>query len=397
MELAPDGTDSGYLSSFCRCWKPCAAARVKGLAGTFPDPRGFQFTREADKVKATIILRPAPMKRASNPSSFNQPMSSMVTPRFAGIATFMRLPHVPLAEAKGIEIGIVGVPFDGGTTNRPGPRHGPRQIRDMSQMIRRVNPALRICPYELANIADLGDADVNPADLKDALKRIESYYGKLAALGIRPLSAGGDHLVSYPILRVLGRQRPLGMVHFDAHTDLFDGYFGGFKITHGTPFRRAIEDGVLDPKRVVQIGIRGSMYDYEDREFAAASGVRIIEIEEFARMGVEKTMKVARGIVGNGPTYVSFDIDALDPAYAPGTGTPEVAGFTNREAIAMLRLLRGLNIVGADMVEVSPPFDPTGYTAFNGANVMWELLCVMAEDVGTRRSASRKSSRRKAT
>ena len=175
------------------------------------------------------------------------------------------------------------------------------------------------------------------------------------------------------------------MVHFDAHTDLFDGYFGGFKITHGTPFRRAIEDGVLDPARTVQIGIRGSMYDYEDREFAAKAGVRIIEIEEFARLGVEKTMRVARRIVGSGPTYVSFDIDALDPAYAPGTGTPEVAGFTNREAIAMLRLLRGLHLVGADMVEVSPPFDPSGYTAYNGANVLWELLCLMAEDVARRR------------
>lgn len=325
------------------------------------------------------------MARVSTRESFNQPMSSMETPRFAGIATFMRLPHVPLAQAKDIEIGIIGVPFDGGTTNRPGPRHAPRQIRDMSQMIRRVNPAMRICPYDLANVADLGDADVNPADLKDSLKRIEGYYGKVAAAGIRPLSAGGDHLVSYPILRALGRKQALGMVHFDAHTDLFDGYFGGFKITHGTPFRRAIEDGVLDPERTVQIGIRGSMYDYEDREFAAKAGVRIIEIEEFARLGVDKTMAVARKVVGSGPIYVSFDIDALDPAYAPGTGTPEAAGFTNREAIAMLRLLRGLNIAGADMVEVSPPFDPSGYTAYNGATVMWELLCIMAEDVAKRR------------
>ncbi len=175
------------------------------------------------------------------------------------------------------------------------------------------------------------------------------------------------------------------MVHFDAHTDLFDSYFGGYKITHGTPFRRAIEDQVLDPKRTVQIGIRGSMYDYEDRDFAESTGVRIIEIEEFARLGVEKTMEIARGVVGDGPTYVSFDIDALDPAYAPGTGTPEVGGFTNREAVFMLRLLRGLNIVGADVVEVSPPFDPSGYTAYNAANVMWELLCIMSEAVSKRR------------
>jgi guanidinopropionase len=316
---------------------------------------------------------------------FYQPISGLVTPRFAGVATFMRMPLVSLNKAKGLDIGIVGVPFDGGTTNRPGPRHGPRQVREMSQMIRRVNPALKLCPYDLANIADIGDSPVNPADLKDSMKRIEKFYGKLVGMGIRPLSAGGDHLVSYPILRAVGRGAPVGMVHFDAHTDLFDGYFGGFKITHGTPFRRAIEDGVLDPKRTVQIGIRGSMYDYEDRDFAESTGVRIIEIEEFAKLGVEKTMEIARKVVGDKPTYVSFDIDALDPAYAPGTGTPEVGGFTNREAMFMLRLLRGLDIVGADMVEVSPPFDPSGYTAYNGANVMWELLCIMAEAVSKRR------------
>lgn len=316
---------------------------------------------------------------------FNQPVSSLDVPRFAGISTFMRLPLIQASKAKGIDIGLIGVPFDGGTTNRPGPRHGPRQVREMSQMIRRVNPATKICPYDLANIADLGDSPVNPADLKDALKRIEKFYTKLVGLGVRPLSAGGDHLVSYPILRAVGRDAPVGMIHFDAHTDLFDTYFGGFKITHGTPFRRAIEDGVLDPKRTVQIGIRGSMYDYEDRDYAQSVGVRIIEIEEFAELGVAKTMDIARGIVGDRPTYVTFDIDALDPAYAPGTGTPEAGGFTNREAIAMLRRLRGLNIVGADMVEVSPPFDATGYTAYNGATVMWELLCVMAEAVSERR------------
>jgi guanidinopropionase len=326
------------------------------------------------------------MDKETERRSFNQPVSSLIIPRFAGIATFMRLPHVRINKAKGVEIGLIGVPFDGGTTNRPGPRHGPRQIREMSQMIRRINPALKICPYELANVADLGDADVNPADLKDAMKRIERFYSKVVSLGIRPLSAGGDHLISYPILKAVGREKPVGMVHFDAHTDLFDSYFGGYKITHGTPFRRAIEDQVLDPKRTVQIGIRGSMYDYEDRDFAKRAGVRIVEIEEFASLGIERTMEIARRIVGNGPTYVSFDIDALDPAYAPGTGTPEVGGFTSREAVFMLRLLRGLDIVGADVVEVSPPFDPSGYTAYNGANVMWELLCIMSEAVADRRS-----------
>ena len=316
---------------------------------------------------------------------FNQPLSGLEVPRFAGIATFMRLPHIPLNKVRDLDIGLIGVPFDGGTTNRPGPRHAPRQMRDMSAFIRKVNPATRVNPYELVNVADLGDCPVNPADVKDSLKRIERYYARLVAKGIRPISAGGDHLVSYPILKALGKERPLGMVHFDAHTDLFEGYFGGFRLTHGTPFRRAIEDGVLDPKRVVQIGIRGSMYDYDDRDFAARVGVRIIEMEEFSRLGVEETMKIARQIVGSGPTYVSFDIDGLDPAYAPGTGTPEIGGFTNREALAMLRLLDGLDIAGADVVEVSPPFDPSGLTALNGVTLMWELLCVMAKKIAAGR------------
>ncbi len=318
-------------------------------------------------------------------NKFNEPIAGMTVPRFAGIATFMRLPHIAPEQADGVDIGIIGVPFDGGTTNRPGPRHGPRQVREMSQMLRRTNVALKITPYELANVADLGDADVNPADLMDSMRKLEAYYGRLLAKGIVPLSCGGDHLISYPILRAVGAKRPVGMVHFDAHTDLNDEYFGGFKITHGTPFRRAIEDGVLDPKRVVQIGIRGSAYGYEDWEYAASVGVRIIPIEEFYDLGIERTMAIAREVVGTGPTYVSFDIDALDPAYAPGTGTPEVGGFTNREALLMLRKLRGLDIVGADMVEVSPPFDTSGYTAYNGANVMWELLCLMSECVAGRR------------
>jgi guanidinopropionase len=316
-----------------------------------------------------------------NAKGYYEPLSGMEVPRFAGLATFLRLPHVPLGKAKGVDIGLIGVPWDGGTTNRPGPRHAPRQIRDMSAMIRRVHPVHRFTPYELANIADLGDAPVNPADLKDGLKRVERFFTRLARLGIRPLSAGGDHLVSLPILRALGRGRPLGMVHFDAHTDLWDGYFGGFKLTHGTPFRRAIEEGVLDPRRTIQIGIRGSVYDFEDRAFGEAHGVRTMEIEEAMALGPAKVMAVARAVAGAGPTYVSFDIDCLDPAYAPGTGTPEAGGFTTFQAQQMLRGLRGLDIAGADVVEVSPPFDPSGYTALAGATMMWELLCVMAERV----------------
>ena len=318
-------------------------------------------------------------------SPFNQPISGMVTPRFGGIATFMRLPHVPLEEAQGIDIGLVGIPWDAGTTNRPGPRHGPRQVRDNSAMIRRMHPVSHVVPYDLANCADLGDCPVNPADVQDGLTRIETWFKALVAKGIRPLVGGGDHLCSLPVLRAVGEKRPVGMIHFDAHTDLFDQYFGGFKYTHGTPFRRAIEESVLDPKRTVQIGIRGSMYDDADIAYGEKAGVRIIRIEEAMEKGPKAIMEEARRIVGDGPTYVSFDIDMLDPIYAPGTGTPEIGGFTTFQAQQMLRGLRGLNIVGADMVEVSPPFDASGLTAYAGATMMFEILCSMAEDVAKRR------------
>jgi guanidinopropionase len=308
-----------------------------------------------------------------------QPVPGLVTPRFAGLSTFMRLPHVPLEEAGEVDIGLIGVPWDGGTTNRPGPRHGPRQMREMSSMIRQIHHVSKRSPFKNANCADLGDCPVNPADVNDALARVEAYYQEIVAAGIKPLSAGGDHLISLPILRALGGKEPVGMVHFDAHTDLFDSYFGGFRFTHGTPFRRAIEEGVLDPERVIQIGLRGSMYDLEDREFGEKNGVRLMDIEEAVALGPEKVMAEARKVAGDGRTYVSFDIDCLDPAFAPGTGTPEVGGFTSREAQFLLRGLSGLDIIGADVVEVSPPFDPSGYTALAGVTMMFELLCVMAD------------------
>ena len=319
-------------------------------------------------------------------SDFNQPLSGLVTPRFGGIATFYRLPHVTLDAAQDIEIGIVGIPWDGGTTNRPGPRHGPRQMRDTSSMVRKMHQTMHIVPYDIANVADLGDCPVNPANVDDALKRVGGYFETLVDKGIRPLSAGGDHLCSLPILRAVGKKKPVGMIHFDAHTDLYDSYFGGFKYTHGTPFKRAIEEGVLDPKRTVQIGLRGSMYDLDDFAFGEKMGVRLIRIEEAMEKGPAAIMAEARKIVGNGETYVSFDIDMLDPVYAPGTGTPEIGGFPTFPAQQLLRGLRGLNIVGADVVEVSPPFDPSGLTAYAGATMMFEILCSMAEDVAKRRT-----------
>lgn len=310
-----------------------------------------------------------------------QPVSGFDLPRFAGIATFMRLPHVTFEDPRisEVEIGLIGVPWDGGTTNRPGPRHAPRQLRDYSTMIRSRNGVTRSKPFELARCADLGDVGPNPADVQDSMDRITAFYSKVVDAGILPLSAGGDHLCTLPILRALAKDRPLGMVHFDSHTDLFHSYFGGFKYTHGTPFRRAVEEGLLDPKRVCMIGIRGPAYDFEDRDFADAVGIRVIPIEEFHARGVEDVMAEAREIAGSGETYVSYDIDFIDPAFAPGTGTPEIGGPNSFQALEVVRGLKGLNIIGADLVEVSPPFDTSGATAFLGVTIMFELLCVLAE------------------
>ena len=312
---------------------------------------------------------------------FFKPVSGFDLPRFAGVPTFMRLPHVALdaPKIKDVDIGIVGVPWDSGTTNRPGPRHGPRQLRDASTMIRAQHPVSGIRPYEKLNCADLGDVSINPADIEDSMARITSFYKKLIETGIKPLTAGGDHLTSLPVLRALAEKAPLGMIHFDSHTDLFHSYFDGTMFTHGTPFRRAVEENLLDPKRVIQIGIRGTQYDSEDLDFAKSVGIRVIKIDEFFDRGIQDVMAEAREIVGENETYVSYDIDFIDPAFAPGTGTPEVGGPNSYEALKVVRELAGVKIVGADMVEVSPPFDPSSNTAFLGVSVMFELLCQMVD------------------
>ncbi len=317
-----------------------------------------------------------------------QPLDGTVTPRFAGPVTFMRLPLV--ADAAGLDIALLGIPFDGGTTNRPGARHGPREMRNMSAMLRRVHPVSRVEPYALCRIADAGDTPTNPMDLMESLGLIEAAVAAMRATGAWTLAAGGDHLVSLPILRGIAKASPalapLGMVHFDAHSDTNDTYFGGSRYTHGTPFRRAIEEGLLDPRRIVQIGIRGSLFDPTDMGWAREVGVRIITIEECEALGPDGVAAEARRVVGSGPAYLTFDVDSLDPAYAPGTGTPEVGGLTPREAQRMLRGLSGLDLVGADVVEVSPPFDASGGTALIGATMMFEILCLLAENRARRRA-----------
>ena len=315
--------------------------------------------------------------------AFFQPVSGMDLPRFAGVPTFMRLPLVGFDHPRfsEVQIGLIGAPWDGGTTNRPGPRHGPRQLRDLSTMIRAKNGVTWVAPFDLARCADLGDVAPNPGDLMDSLARMESFYSRGRAAGIRPLTGGGDHRCTLPILRAFGRDTPLGMIQFDSHTDLNDVYFGTARYTHGTPFRRAVEDGVLDPKRYVIIGVRGTAYGREDWDFAASVGIRIIPIEEFHARGVEDVMTEARDIVGTRPVYVTYDIDFVDPTFAPGTGTPEVGGPSSWQALQVARALRGLDIVGADLVEVSPPFDASGGTAWLAVNLMFEMLCAMAERV----------------
>lgn len=302
----------------------------------------------------------------------------MTRPRYTGLPTFMRSPFVSDGWAE-VDIGLVGVPFDGGVTNRTGARHGPREIRNQSSLMRRINQASKISPHDLCRIADIGDAWIEkPFTLEGSHGEIEEFYERVVAENVIPLSAGGDHSITLPIFRAIARNKPIGMVHFDAHCDTGDDYLGS-KFHHGAPFRRAVEEGLLDPKRTIQIGIRGSLNDPDVWAFSHDSGMRVVYMEEFYELGPNRVIQEAREVAGTGPTYVSFDVDGLDPVYAPGTGTPEVGGFTTLEAQMMIRGLQGLDLVGGDVVEVAPPFDPTGNTALVAATMMFEIMCVLAD------------------
>ncbi len=310
---------------------------------------------------------------------------AMSAPRYAEIATFMRAPRV--RDARDLDIALIGVPFDVGVTNRPGARHGPREIRNSSTLMRAIHHVTKVDPFDLCRIGDLGDVAFQRIfELEACLDDIAEFYGRVHAAGAAPLSAGGDHTITLPIFRAIAAERPLGMVHIDAHTDTWDEFLGS-KYMHGTPFRRAVEEGLLDPERTIQIGIRGAQNSDEGWTFSLESGMRVVFMEEFTELGVEAVIAEARRVVGAGPVYVSFDVDGLDPVYAPGTGTPEVGGLTTIEAQALLRGLRGLDLVGGDVVEVAPPFDPSGNTALVGATMMYEILCPLAEAVAKRRGS----------
>ncbi|KUZ16641.1 agmatinase [Burkholderia diffusa] len=305
----------------------------------------------------------------------NQPMGGNEMPRFGGIATMMRLPQADTTD--GLDACFVGVPLDLGTSNRSGSRFGPRQIRTESVLLRPYNMATRAAPFDSLQVADIGDVATNPYDLKDSVRRIEQAYDQIVANGCRPITLGGDHTIAWPILRALHKKYgKLAVVHVDAHADVNDTMFGE-KIAHGTPFRRAVEDGLLQCDKVTQIGLRGTGYAAEDFDWCRQQGFTVVQAEECWNKSLAPLMAQVRERIGDTPVYLSFDIDGLDPSFAPGTGTPEIGGLSVQQGLEIIRGMKGLNLVGADLVEVSPPYDPTGTTALVGANLAFEMLCVM--------------------
>jgi guanidinobutyrase len=304
-----------------------------------------------------------------------QPLSGLDMPRFAGIATMMRL---PLREsAQGLDACFVGVPFDIGTSNRPGARYGPRAIRSESVLVRPYNTATGAAPFETLVVADVGDVRINPYNLLRSVDMIEEEINEIVCVGCRPLILGGDHTILLPHLRAVAREHgKLGLVHVDAHADNVDEIYGE-KVTHGTPIRRAIDEDLIDPRRVVQIGLRGGGYDPDDVRWGERVGFRITRAEELWHKSAAPLMDAVREHLGSGPVYVTFDIDALDIGIAPGTGTPEIGGLTSAQALEIVRGLRGLDLVGCDLVEVSPPYDLSGATALIAAYLLFEMLCVL--------------------
>jgi guanidinobutyrase len=307
--------------------------------------------------------------------TYHQPLGGNDMPRFAGPATMMRLPQ--FASAAGLDVCFVGVPLDIGTSNRSGTRHGPRQIRAESCMLRPYNMATRAAPFESLSVADIGDIAINTFDLKKSVDIIEQGFDDILRHDCIPLTLGGDHTLTLPILRAMARKHgPVALIHVDAHADINDEMFGE-KIAHGTPFRRAVEEGLLATDKVFQIGLRGSGYAAEDFDWPRQQGFVVVTAEECWNRTLEPLMETVRDVVGSHPVYLTYDIDSLDPAFAPGTGTVEIAGLTTWQALQIIRGCRGLNLVGGDLVEVSPPYDPSGNTALIGANLLFEMLCVL--------------------
>ncbi|XP_022095331.1 agmatinase, mitochondrial-like isoform X2 [Acanthaster planci] len=313
--------------------------------------------------------------RSLKSGRFNEPLSGMECARAGGIATMYRLPFQE--DPKGLDVCFVGIPLDIGTSNRSGARLGPRQIRMESVLVRNIS-TIGAAPYESLQVADIGDININLYDLKKTVQMIKEAYVKIFAVNCTPLTLGGDHTLTYPILQaVKEKYGQIGLVHVDAHNDCEDIMLGE-KIAHGTPFRRSLEEGIIDPKKMVQIGLRGSEYSANCHQWQKDLGVKVVVVEECWHKSLVPLMDEVRTMIGPDiPVYISFDIDSLDPSVAPGTGTPELGGLTSIQAMEILRGCKGLNIIGGDMVEVCPAYDPLGTTALIAANLLFEMLCVL--------------------
>ncbi|MEO7336316.1 MAG: agmatinase [Caldimonas sp.] len=308
-------------------------------------------------------------------TTFNQPLGGNAMPRFAGLATMMRLPAA--TSAVGLDAAFIGVPLDGGTSNRAGARFGPRQIRAESALLRPYNMATGAAPFDALQVADLGDVPINTYSLPKSMDIISAFYDEVLATGCKPLTLGGDHTIALPILRALARHHgPVALVHVDAHADVNDEMFGE-PVAHGTPFRRAVEEGLLACDKVFQIGLRGTGYAADDFDWPRRQGFTIVPAHEVWYQSLAPLMAQVRERIGRTPVYITFDIDGLDPSFAGGTGTPEVGGLTVPQGLEIIRGCHGLDVVGGDLVEVAPPYDPSGNTALLGANLLYEMLCVL--------------------
>mgnify|MGYP001793284295 CR=1 FL=1 len=314
-----------------------------------------------------------------------QPVDATQVPRFSDIATFMRTPRVaPDAE---VDIGLVGVPFDIGLNYRSGPREAPSAVRHASRLIRMVHPSTGVEPYALCNIADLGDAPVNPISLDQSIEMIQGFFSHLKSMNIRPIAIGGDHTVPTPILRALASDRPVGLLQIDSHADVMDEMCGT-KVNHATFMRRAHEEGLIDPSRVVQLGLRGSRFVPEDIRYGIDAGFTVLTMDAYEDLGRSATIAKIRDVIGNGPMYITIDIDGLDPSFCPGTPVPEIGGIIPRDVQKILQGLMGCDVIGADICEVAPCYDPTGITSITAANLMFELTCLVAHSLGGGKSAS---------
>lgn len=311
-----------------------------------------------------------------------QPLDPSVTPRFADVATFLRTKRCDIDPA--VDVGLVGVPFDLGVNYRTGARQGPSGVREASRLIRLVHPSSGIKPFEICNVADLGDAPINPMNKDKSIEQIQTFFEVLRDTGITPIAIGGDHTVPLPILRALAKDQPFGILHVDAHADTLDEICGD-KINHATFLRRAAEEGIVDPHRVIQIGLRGSRFTENDIQYGYDVGYTIITMDEYEEMGRAAVIEKINTVLGDGPIYISIDIDGLDPAYMPGTGVPEIGGILPRDMQVILRSLQGKNIAGGDICEITPCFDPTGITCITVANLMFEILCIAADSIHRKR------------